>query len=204
MLAALRLIKRSLTLLAAFCVVLTPHRSSARAQVGETEQEAQKLSSALANLKLRPSDPNTQQLYIEAFPHTYKQFLGLFDYKQPLSDGYEYVDALESVAANHEREVGSLLVQLAKDAHYEPDAPSYLQQATASYGSQHPVQFASLLKQLSVKDRGNLIAFLADVENHSSYPQYEGIIRGLKAQNEIALAQQFEDARTKRKVRHHH
>jgi hypothetical protein len=87
---------------------------------------------------------------------------------------------------------------LGKDAHYEADAPSHLQQVTAVYGSQHTKLFAELLKELPAQKQSQLISFLADVENHAAYPQYQDIIGRLKATGERDLAGRFEEARNKR------
>ena len=62
-------------------------------------------------------------------------------------------------------EVGSLLVQLSKDAEYEGNAPSCLHNVTANYGSHFTKSFAVFLHQLSPQDRGQLIDFLAEVES---------------------------------------
>jgi len=129
--------------------------------------------------------------------------LQLFDYYHVLYDGHDYIQILGTLATAHELEVGRLLVQLSKDAHYEADAPSYLQHLTAAYGSKHPVTFATLLKELSPKDRSNLITFLADVEVHSSYPEYQNIVKELRARHQIELAKQFELARENRQRKGH-
>lgn len=156
------------------------------------------LEEALAALRKHPDDPSIQEHYIDAFPQTYKDFLELFDFRKPLYDGHEYVEALWSLVKHHEKRVGTLLVQLSEDAHYNVDAPSYLQNATADYASQYTNQFAGSLKSLPSNKRQNLITFLADVENHHSYPQYQVIINHLKGLGETAMAKQFEIARAKR------
>ncbi len=107
------------------------------------------------------------------------------------------------MAKTHEEEVGKLLVTLSKDAHYNADAPAYLQSATSLYRSEHTQTFLSLLKGLPAAKQANLIAFLADVENHDAYPQYQIIIDHLKALGDVALAQKFELARAKRARQRH-
>jgi len=164
---------------------------------------AEQLTQALAQLQKAPDDRKVQERSLDAFPQTYKSFLELFDLNHPLYDGHEYVETLYSLAGSHELEVGRLLVQLSKDAHCDGDAPSYLQNATATFGSQHTKTFLALLELLPVGKQANLITFLADVENHQAYSEYQLIIDHLKALDERSFARKFEAARAKRSRRPH-
>ena len=94
---------------------------------------------------------------------------------------------LPSLARNHDTQVGILLIGLYRDAHIEADAPTYLQLAAAAYGSQHTKSFAKLLKQLPTEKENHLITFLADVENHHGYAEYQSIIGHLKGLEEQGL-----------------
>ena len=162
-----------------------------------------KLSGALADMRNSADDRRAQMRYLRAFPKTYKEYLELFDLGQPLYDGHEYVNAISPLAANYERTVGNILVNLSQDAHYDADAPSYLQQATSEYAAQHTKTFVSLLKRLPSMKEANLITFLADVENHRAYPEYQMIIDQLKTLGETALVNKFELARAKREKQPH-
>jgi predicted glycoside hydrolase/deacetylase ChbG (UPF0249 family) len=173
------------------------------AQEKQLSPRAQELTRALAALHSKPDDPMTQEQYLQAFPHDYKTFLDLFDLDHELYDGHDYIDVLPSLARNHDTQVGTLLVGLSKDAHKEADAPTYLQLATAAYGSQHTKSFANLLKQLPTEKENHLITFMADVENHRAYAEYQGIIDHLKGLEEQDLANKFEEARKKKEQRPH-
>ena len=162
-----------------------------------------KLTAALAELRKSPDDRTAQMRYLEAFPKTYKEYLEFFDFGQPLYDGNEYVDVILPLAANYERSVGNILVNLSQDAYYDADAPAYLQHATSGYAAQYTKTFVSLLKRLSSAKKANLITFLADVENHRGYPEYQLIIDHLKILGETALAREFEIARAKREKQPH-
>ncbi|HEX7958352.1 MAG TPA: hypothetical protein VF493_00440 [Terriglobales bacterium] len=168
------------------------------------QPEAEKLRTALAELQKSPADLKLQQAYLDSFPHTYAEFLKLFDLDQPLYDGHDYIEILRSLSQTHEHEIGKLLVSLSKDAKYEADAPSYLQDVTAVYGSEHPVAFAGLLKELSAEERGRLISFLADVEVHDSSSAYSKIISELETRHETQLANDFKIAKQKRQQRSDH
>jgi len=175
----------------------------AYAQEKPLSPEARRLSDALTELKAHPDDSTAQERYLETFPRTYKDFLNLFGYHHELYDGHEFIDLLPLLADRHETEVGSLLVQLSKDAEKEADAPTYLQQATAIYASHYTKTFATLVNQLTRKQRMSLVDFLADVENHSAYKDYQETIDHLKSLGQNRLANEFEVARKKRSQQPH-
>lgn len=196
-------LKRTRSLPAAF-FLLGVLPLSVRAQEKTLSPKAQELTQALAALRSEPADAIAQERYLKAFPHDYKGFLELFDLDHELYDGSDdYIDVLPSLAKNHATKVGKLLVGLSKDAHAEADAPAYLQHATAAYGGQHTRIFGELLKQLPSQKQSQLITFLADVENHSGYPEYQVIIDRLKGLGEQDLASKFEEARKNREQQPH-
>ncbi len=165
--------------------------------------DAPKLTVALANLRKNPDDPTAQQRYLYSFPNTYARFLQLFEPGRQLYDGFEYISVLPSLAGKDEKGVGELLIRLSKDAHYEADAPSYLQDATAAYASQHTKMFVELVNELPIEKRAHLIVFLADVENHSAYPHYQETIDHLNDLGERCLAEEFRIAREQRQRQPH-
>jgi hypothetical protein len=177
---------------------------NADAQEKQFSPKARELAEALAALRSSPDDSATRQRYLKTFPRDYREFLSLFDLNHDLYDGHEFIDALPLAGKGHEAELGELLVGLAKGAHYDSDAPSYLQQITAVYAGQHAKTFAGLLKQLPLQKQSQLITFLADVEAHYSYPEYQAIIDGLNRIAEDKLATRFEEARKKREKQTHH
>ena len=168
-------------------------------QDGQLSSRARELTQALAALRTSPTDSQAQERYLKTFPHDYKEFLNLFDnVDRELYDGHDYINALSLTDEKHPTELGKLLVGLAKDAHKDADAPSYLQRLTAVYAGQHAKAFADLFSQLPPEKQTQLITFLADVENHGSYPKYQAIIDALKRIGEDKLAIRFEKARTTR------
>lgn len=171
---------------------------NANAQERQLSPRASEVTHALAALRTTPDNPVAQECYLKTFPHDYKEFLNLFDFGRELYDGHDFVDALSLTSKNHEAELGKLLVGLAKDAHHEADAPSYLQQVTAVYAGRYPKTFAQLFAELPTQKQTQLLTFLADAEAHYSYPEYQAIIDGLKRSGEDKLATRFEEARAKR------
>jgi hypothetical protein len=160
---------------------------------------AEKLKAAFTSLKATPNSRAAQHHYLKAFPHSYKRFQAYFGAGGALADGNEcdYIFALSALQSHHVAEVGSLLVQLSKDAEYQGNAPTCLHNVMANYGSRYTKIFAGLLHQLSPQERGQLINFLADVES-ANYPEYRAIIQNLKGLNEPDLAKEFQQAQAER------
>jgi hypothetical protein len=181
-----------------FIVVVLFAGINGHSQERQLSVRARDLTQALAALRASTSDSQAQGRYLTTFPHDYKEFLNLFDLGHELSDGADYIDALSLTEEKHPTELGRLLVGLAKDAHYDADAPSYLQHLTAVYAGKHAEIFIELFDQLPPQKQTQLITFLADVENHGSYPEYQAIIDAFKRLGEGNLAIRFEKARAKR------
>ena len=179
-------------------LLLLPSLSIAAAQPLHP-QSPERLKAAFTSLKAAPNSRAAQHRYLKAFPRTYKKFQAYFGTGGALADGYEcdYIFALSTLQSHHVAEVGSLLVQLSKDAEYHPSAPSCLQNVVAKYGNRHTKQFAAFLHQLSPQERGQLINFLADIES-AHYPEYQAIIQNLKGLKESDLAKEFQQAQAER------
>lgn len=179
-------------LIVALCLLIT---SAAVAQPLDNAAHAERLKAAFAGLKAAPGNRAVQHRYLKAFPRSYKRFQEYFGSGGSLADGYEcdYIFALSTLQSHHVAEVGNLLVQLSKDAEYQANAPSCLQNVMANYGSHFTKSFAVFLHQLSPQARGQLIAFLADFEAGNSH-EYQGIIQNLKNLNEADLVKEFRQA----------
>ena len=188
------------TAVAAALTILTP---PVGAQQRTASRDAQKLRTEFLDLKRTPNDLRVQQKYLRSFPRTYAAFLGLFEPNHELYDGFDYINVLLLLARNNEKAVGQILLRLSKGAKYEADAPSYLQQVTTQYASQHTRMFVALLKPLPIDEEAHIITFLADVEDASADPQYGETILQLKKLGEDDLARRFQFAREERQ-RHSH
>jgi len=164
----------------------------------------EKLKAAFASLKATPNSRAAQHHYLKAFPRTYSKFQAYFGTGGALADGYEcdYIFALSTLQSHHVAEVGDLLVQLSKNAQYQANAPSCLQNVMAKYGNHYTKRFAGLLHQLSPQERGQLITFLADAGLANS-PEYRGILQNLKDLEETELAKEFQQAQAERSRQSH-
>ena len=179
--------------------LLTLSSSAAVAQTLHHAQTAERLKAAFTSLKAMPNSRSAQHHYLKVFPPTYKKFQAYFGTGGALADGNEcdYIFALSALQGHHVAEVGSLLVQLSKDAEYQGNAPSCLHNVMANYGSHFTKSFAVYLHRLSPQERGQLINFLADVES-AHYPEYQAIIQNLKGLQETDLAKEFQQAQAER------
>jgi hypothetical protein len=163
------------------------------------QNTAEQLRIALGRLQKAPDDTGAQQKYIHAFPHDFASFVRMFDLGKPLYDGHEYLEVFSSLGDTHEDDIGSTLTSLCSEARYDADAPEYLQQATAVFGSRHTEKFLSLLKAFPARKQAHIIKFLTDgVEDFAAYPEYQRIIDHSNSLGETAMAEQFETARTRR------
>jgi len=185
-------------------LVLTLCSAVATAQPLHRVQSPERLQAAFTSLKATPNSRTAQHHFLKAFPRTYKKFQAYFGTGGALADGNEcdYIFALSALQSHHVAEVGSLLVQLNKDAESQGNAPSCLHNVMANYGSRYTKRFAGLLHQLSAPERGQLIDFLADVES-ATYPEYQTIIQNLKGLNEPDLAKEFQQAQMERSKQSH-
>jgi hypothetical protein len=184
--------------------LLSTSSAIAGAQPLRHAASAERLKVAFTSLKAAPTSRTAQHRYLKAFPQSYEKFQAYFGTGGALADGYEcdYIFALSTLQSHHVAEVGSTLVQLSKDAEYQANAPSCLQNVMANYGSRFTKTFARLLHQLAPKERGQLIAFLADVEATNN-PEYKGIIQNLKGLQETDLAKEFQQAQIGRSRQSH-
>lgn len=180
-------------------LVLALCSSIATAQPLHRAQSPERLKAAFTGLKANPNGRTAQHHYLKAFPRTYKKFQAYFGTGGALADGNEcdYIFALSALQSHHVAEVGTLLVQLSKDAEAQGNAPSCLQNVMANYGSHYTRSFAGLLHRLSPQERGQLIDFLAELES-AKYLEYQGIIQNLKGLNEPELAKEFQQAQAER------
>ena len=185
-------------------LLFTSTCSLATAQPLHHAQTPEKLKAAFAALKAAPNSRAAQHHYLKAFPRTYTKFQAYFGTGGALADGYEcdYIFALSTLQSHHVAEVGSLLVQLSKNAQYQPNAPSCLQNVMAKYGNHYTKRFAGLLHQLSPQERGQLITFLADA-GLANGPEYRGILQNLQDLEETDLAKEFQQAQTERPRQSH-
>ena len=175
-------------------------------QTSQLNSASQKVIESYEQLKLNPNDNNTQLNYIKSFPQNWTAFLNVFqphDLKQLYPKYFEYIGVLDSIQVNYPKEVGTLLIKLAINAKWDADATGDIQHILASFAASKTFIFSKLLSKRTASEKQNVIKYLADVENHDSYSEYQTIITTLKTIKQYQLAKRFEDSRQLRMKKEH-
>jgi hypothetical protein len=161
---------------------------------------------AFEALKRDTASTAKQLAYIKVFPANKQQFLAVFppeDFTQ-LYDGHEYIKKFADLVAHYPANVISKAINIGKDLEWDADAVNYLQDELVSMGKTHTRIFVKNIKALPTSQTNSLITFLADSENHASFPEYQLLIDKLKAMHQSILANKFIAARSKRQSIKHH
>jgi len=74
---------------------------------------------------------------------------------------------------------------------WDADAIGHIQHVTMGYANSNYSDFIGLIKKLDNQDLKTLATFLADVENHSAYSDYQNFIDKLKINKETELVDLF-------------
>jgi len=173
-----------------------------------------KVKEEFYQVKNNPKNLEIQKKYLELFPKDYSTFSKIFDpedFSELYDSSYEYIFILDSISKNYPHEVGIKIIHIAKDGEeylkrtaFISDATSYLQDLTIRYANNFPEVFIREINHLNISEVNSLIAFLADVENHSVYNEYENFITILKLNKQSTLLNKFVVAKKERmKYRHH-
>lgn len=170
-------------------------------------------SAQLETLRLtieKNHDPVLEQKYLDLFPSNYQHFLHTF-YGKSLVDldelyfkSDEHLSLPHKLSEKHPHEVLQIWLGAATNGHWEADAVGMLQEQLAQYAAGYTQEFASALIAKSPKEQISIIRFLADVENHYSYPEYSSIMENLKHLGYTELNQEFAKAKQERMKRHDH
>ncbi|MBK7852245.1 MAG: hypothetical protein IPJ66_14250 [Bacteroidetes bacterium] len=162
---------------------------------------------AFEKLKADSSNKKLQSEYITAFPSDTKTFLNVFQtekFDQLYNDSEKYLDALVQCAIYYPKEVISKCVDLGKNLIWDADAVGQLQRMTVDLAVKNPNTFLAKYKTLNTKEQTSLINFLADVENHDAYKEYQDIIDKMQIIGQTEISNKLELARTERKKRRDH
>ncbi|TQV72277.1 hypothetical protein FLL45_18840 [Aliikangiella marina] len=157
--------------------------------------QASQLKFALGELQLRRNDPARQKAFLAAFPKNARDFNRLFNSasRDELWDGNPYIFELESVVQNNPQQGFEIVLGLASQLTWAPDAPNYLQFALMKISIDNPFEFAKQYEGLSEKQRKNVVKFLTESKNGPAVG-YRQLIGILKRVNKKAVAQELEKA----------
>jgi hypothetical protein len=170
-------------------------------------QTSQKIKTAYDELKNEPASNQKKLTYLKVFPQNKEQFMAVFDpddFKELYSESFKYIDAFISLAQNYPAAVINKSINIGKNLKWEADATGQMQHSIVLLGNQHIALFLKKIDTLSPIEEAHLIAFLADVENHKAYHEYQQLIESLQRIGENKLANKFINARALReKVKNH-
>jgi hypothetical protein len=192
--------KKTPRLLAAFCLCFLACIAAAKDAV--LSDSARKVKAAFLTLQNSPNDLKAWGEYLGLFPKTKSEFKRIFDpddFSELYNNSHEYIFILNTAPEIKRRAILEMVVTVTKEG--APgccDAWSALHRVAATYAVQDMPSFVSLLKILNSPERTNVIKFIADKENHSTFADYQVIIKKLQELNEKEIAREFENARTLR------
>jgi len=177
--------------------------ASAHAALSPSSAHLEALRQALES----GGDPDAERLYLEAFPSNFTDFQRTF-YGAHFDELYptyeEHLRLLQRLSGKRPREVLRIWLGVATNGRWDADAIGVLQQQLAAYGAENTKPFAQALLEKPPKDRLSIIRFLADVENHHAYTEYQQIMRNLQALGYRDLYTQFARAKQERMRRRGH
>ena len=155
-------------------------------------EDAALLKQAYDELQLRKRDGERQLKFVRAFPRRARDFNRLFNSpsQDQLWDGSRYIFELEQLAQSQPNETFGLMLQLASELKWAPDAPNYLQFVLMKMAIDNPFAFADQFAQLTETQRSGVVNFLAK-SNKGPAIGFHQFIEILNRINKTALAEEL-------------
>jgi len=164
--------------------------------------ESQTIKIAYDNLLKNPTDKDLQKRYISVFPDNADLFKHVFQsptFDQLYKGSHLYIFKLAEISTDYPDLVGTKLIKLCIGLKkWDADAIGYIQHVTMEYANSNYSDFIGLIKTLKKQDLKTLTTFLADVENHSAYGEYQEFLEKLKSNKETELFDLFKSAKETR------
>jgi len=171
--------------------------SASYAAVSEQSARLESLRKAVENNK----GPEAEKEYLNAFPTTFEKFKQMF-YGNNLDELYDthsdHLTLLQRLSAKYPEKVLSIWMGVATNGHWDADAIGILQHQLAEYGARNTKELATALLSKPKNQRLSIIRFMADVENHYVYQEYQTIMKNLKASGYSELYRDFDAAKKDR------
>lgn len=194
----LNLVRASILLLLLWPVLSFSQALSARSK---------QIKNAYEELENDTGSKKNQLTYLHIFPTSSKEFKEIFDPKdfgQLYNDSYKYIEAFVKLDKYYPMQVIDKAVDIGKNLIWDADATGQIQQEIVNMGNKYIAVFIKKLESLASNEKAKLITFLADVENHKAYPEYQQLIQSLDNNGQHNLAKQFTDARSRREAENNH
>jgi len=161
--------------------------------------EAQAIKTAYDNLLKNPDNKDLQKDYVIVFPDNPEVFKRVFHsptFDQFYGDSHSYIYKLAELSNDYSDLVGAKLIKLCVGLKkWDADAIGDIQHMTMGYANSKYSDFVGLIKKLNKQDLDSLTTFLADVENHSAYEDYQKFMDKLNSNNEPGLFNLFKNAK---------
>lgn len=176
--------------------------SSGFSQLKNLIPEAKEIKLAFENIEKNPGSSTYQVKYINVFPENASLFRKVFaspKFDQLYENSHLYIFKFLDLAQNYPDRIGEKLIKLCIGLkEWEADAVGHIQHITIEFANTRYPNFISLAKNLNQKELSTLIAFLADVENHSAYKAYQDLMDKLRQNSENTFLAQFNKAKEER------
>ena len=180
-------------------MILVSFNLSTYSQTDKLINEAQIIKTAYDNLLKNPDNKELQKRYIVDFPDNADIFKQVFQsptFDQLYMDSHLYILKLAELSKKFPDLVGDKLIRICIGLKkWDADAIGHIQHVTMGYANSNYSDFIGLIKKLNHKDLNTLATFLADVENHSAYGDYQDFMEKLKTNNETGLYDLFKKAK---------
>jgi hypothetical protein len=151
---------------------------------------------------------SNETAYLNAFPATFQKFKFTFYGETGVGELYDkaedHLTLLEKLSKKHPAKVLSIWLNVATFGEWDADAIGILQEQLANYAAGNTKQFAEAILSRPPKQRLSIIKFLADVENHSAYHEYQRTTENLKVLGFKELSKQFLKAKKERQKEQDH
>lgn len=151
---------------------------------------------------------STEMAYLNAFPATFQKFKLTFYGKTGVGELYDkaedHLTLLEKLSKKYPAKVLSIWLNVATSGEPDADAIGILQHQLANYAAYNTRKFAEAILSKPLKQRLSIIKFLADVENHSAYEEYQRTVENLKVLGFKELLKQFLKAKEEREKQQDH
>jgi hypothetical protein len=183
-------------------IILVSINLTTYSQTDKLVPEAQTIKTAYDNLMKNPDNKDIQKKYVSVFPENADVFKQVFHsptFDQLYMDSHLYIFKLAEFSKDYPDLVGDKLIKLCIGLKkWDADAIGHIQHVTMGYANLNCLDFIGLIKKLNKQDLNTLTTFLADVENHSAYDEYQNFMDKLKLNNETGLFDLFKKAKETR------
>lgn len=190
------------------CFLCTIVSITGRSQSNDLIPQAKEINIAYEQLQEKPNSKEIQIKYVEVFPEDADIFKKVFHspkFDQLYMESHLYIFKLAELSESFPDEVGRKLVKLCLGLkEWDADAIGHIQHVTIGFTNSHYDTFMVIISSLDVLELEVLATFLADVENHAVYSDYNDFLKKLQANGEQTVYDVFKRAKEDRISRKDH